>query len=287
MHPTNAILRIVKAMRPWPEVAQRVLTLVQDPNYAIDDLVALIRTDTTLVARVLRLCNSARSGLDHEITAIGDAVTYVGTRNLVQLTLVSCSAATFASAPTSAYTDPKALWHHSLACALLSQELAQQLGVVSPPTAFTAGILHDIGRVVLGQLATNPGLPSDDPHTAPPRAHELLEREVFGMDHAEVAGLVGDAWRLPTTLVEALRTHHVEAAMLAADELPAILHVADQLALQQGLAVPFRRATATISPVALARLELTPDQLAPIAARATAEMQRTVDLLNLEANGCR
>ena len=96
--PTNLpILRVVRSMRPLPAVAQQVLTLVQDPDYAIDELVDLVRTEPTLVARILRLCNSARSGLDQEITAIGDAVTYVGSRNLVQLTLVSCSASTFAA----------------------------------------------------------------------------------------------------------------------------------------------------------------------------------------------
>ncbi|MFY7947769.1 MAG: HDOD domain-containing protein, partial [Gemmatimonas sp.] len=64
MHREPTILRIVKTMRPLPTVAQRVLALVQDPDYAIDDLVSVLKTDPSLVARVLRLCNSACSGFD-------------------------------------------------------------------------------------------------------------------------------------------------------------------------------------------------------------------------------
>ncbi|MBL8738565.1 MAG: HDOD domain-containing protein [Planctomycetes bacterium] len=275
------ILRVVRSMRPLPAVAQQVLTLVQDPDYAIDELVDLVRTDPTLVARILRLCNSARSGLDQEISAIGDAVTYVGTRNLVQLTLVSCSASTFAATGTGRYTDADALWRHSLACALACQELAQQTGLVAPATAFTAGILHDVGRVALSQL---PEASLEPPTEELP--HERVERAVFGQDHAAVAGLVGDTWQLPRALVTALRTHHDPDA-LPGEPLPALLHVADQLALQQGFAMPFGRATASIAPAALARLGLSPTSIEAIAARAAAEMERTAELLNLGARPCR
>ncbi len=286
MHREPTILRIVKTMRPLPAVAQRVLALVQDPDYAIDDLVSLLKTDPSLVARVLRLCNSARSGLDREITAIGDAVTFVGTRNLVQLTLVSCSAATFAATARSAYVEPTALWHHSLACGLLCQELANHVDGVSPGTAFTAGILHDVGRVALSQLpaASEPGPAA--PGSAP-LPHERLERDVFGQDHAAVAGLVGDHWQLPANLVAALRGHHADDTLLGEDPLAAMLHVADQMAIQHGFAVPFGNATAAISPIALARLGLADDRLAALGARAIAETARTAELLNLEAAASR
>ncbi len=286
MHRDPTILRIVKTMRPLPTVAQRVLALVQDPDYAIDDLVSLLKTDPSLVARVLRLCNSARSGLDREITAIGDAVTFVGTRNLVQLTLVSCSAATFAATARSAYVEPTALWHHSLACGLLCQELAARVDGVSPGTAFTAGILHDVGRVALSQLPAA-SVPSIAAEGAAPPPHERLEREVFGQDHADVAGLVGDHWQLPANLVAALRGHHADDTLLGEDPLAAMLHVADQVAIQHGFAAPFGCASAVLSPVALARLGLTDDELATLSARAIEETARTAELLNLEAAASR
>lgn len=275
------ILRVVRSMRPLPAVAQQVLALLQDPDYAIDDLVDLVRTDSTLVARILRLCNSARSGLDQEISAIGDAVTYVGTRNLVQLTLVSCSASTFAATGNGRYTDADALWRHSLLCALASQELAQQTGLVPPATAFTAGILHDVGRVALSQL---PQAALEPPSADLP--HERVERAAFGLDHAAAAGLVGDTWQLPGALVAALRTHH-EPDAFAGDPLAALLHVADQLALQSGFAVPFGHAIAPIEPTALARLGLSTSRLEALTARAAAEMERTAELLNLGARPCR
>ncbi len=86
------VMRTLRSMPPLPNVAQRVLQILRDPEYSIDGLVQVVRTDPSLTTRILKLCNSSLYSLSHEIASVSDAVAYLGTRNLVKLVLVSCTA---------------------------------------------------------------------------------------------------------------------------------------------------------------------------------------------------
>lgn len=281
---TQEIQRAVRAVRPLPDVAHRVLRIVQDPDYQIDQLVGVVRTDPTLVARVLRLCNSARTGLDTPITSIGDAISYLGSRNLVQLVLVTCSAGMYAGLRGSAYSDPTALWQHSIACAFACQLIAAHTGEAVGTTAFTLGILHDVGKIALSRVADEARLLAIASDADSGRhEHVELERRAFGYDHAAAAGFVADHWQLPPTLADALRRHHHDDTVAGADPLPAILHVADQLALRAGIGNAFPRARLTIAPAALTRLCLQQRDLDTLADGLASELAKATELLNLEA----
>lgn len=284
MEVTQEILRAAKTVRPLPDVAHRVLGIVQTPDYAIDDLVAVVRTDPTLVARVLRLCNSARTGLDRPVTSIADAITYLGSRNLVQLVLVTCSAGMFAGSKGSLYSDPKALWQHSISCAFACQAIATRTGEVAGTTAFTLGILHDVGKIALSRVTDEARLlttlaESDAGLTLD---HVALELKAFGCDHAAAAGLVAEHWQLPASLAEALRGHHDERILAGSNSLAAIVHIADQLTLRNGIGNAFPRAPTLISPHALARLNLREADLDKLSESLTRELAKATELLNLD-----
>lgn len=285
MEATQEILRAVKTVRPLPDVAQRVLRIVQDPDYSIDELVAVVRTDPTLVARVLRLCNSARVGLDRPISSIGDAITYLGSRSLVQLVLVTCSAGMFAGSRGSLYSDPTMLWQHSMACAFASQSLAQRTGEAPATTAFTLGILHDVGKIALSRVADESRLVAalGDGATEPLLDHVALERKAFGFDHATTAGLVADHWQLPAELAEALRSHHDETMLKQENPLLAILHLADQLALRAGIGNAFPSIPVAIAPAAMTRLDLRDRDLDEVSESLSRELTKVAELLNLDA----
>ena len=285
MEATQEILRAVKTVRPLPDVAQRVLRIVQDPDYSIDELVAVVRTDPTLVARVLRLCNSARIGLDRPISSIGDAITYLGSRSLVQLVLVTCSAGMFAGSRGSLYSDPTMLWQHSMACAFASQSLAQRTGEAAATTSFTLGILHDVGKIALSRIADESRLVAalGDGANEPLVDHVALERKAFGFDHATTAGLVADHWQLPAELAEALRSHHDETMLTQDNPLLAILHLADQLALRAGIGNAFPSIPVTISPAAMTRLDLRDSDLDDVSESLSRELTKVAELLNLDA----
>lgn len=277
MNQLGEIVGALQSMPPLPQVAQRVLTIVSDPDYSVDALVLLIRTDPTLTARILRLCNSAQSGRRQEVGSVADAVAYLGTRNLVKLVLVSCTATHFANTRPSPYTDPATLWQHTLAVAMACQWLARRCGFAAVDTAFTAGILHNLGKIVLSQLADPalfPSEPSGPSHTA-------VEQQLFGIDHATAAGIVVDAWGLPRDLRRAVRAHHDTDHTPTDDPLPAILELADTLVLMAGIGNPFPGVPLSIAPAALSLLHLEPSDVEAATAHVIGELQRSAELLNL------
>ena len=104
------IIRTLRTTPPLPSVALRILDLVRDQDFSIDELVEIVRTDPSLTARVLRLTNSAMFSVPKEVTSVGDAISFVGTRNLVKLVLVCCAAHQFRNATDSIYGRPEDLW---------------------------------------------------------------------------------------------------------------------------------------------------------------------------------
>jgi len=272
------IVRTLRTMPPLPHVAQRVLETVRDPDYSIDDLVGLVRTDPSLTARILKLCNSSLYGLSTEVTTVSNAVAYLGTRNLVKLVLVSCAANHFSAAGSSQYTEPRTLWRHTFACAIACQWLANRCGYPQSDAAFTAGILHNIGKVALSQVASDSLLVASAKVEG---SHADVERAIFGIDHATAAGVVVDAWGLPRELRRAVRCHHDEEDLCSESPLPAILNLADTLVLTAGIGNPFPQLPLTIAPLVLDRLHLTTADVETATAHVAAEIERSAELLNL------
>lgn len=274
----DSVHTALRALPALPQVAQRILALVRDPEFAVGDLIALVRTDPALTGRVLKLCNSALFGLQQDVHAVADAVAWIGTRNLVKLVLVSCSATQFARTRPSPYADPDSLWRHGFATATAAAWLAARCAVPID-TAFTAGILHDAGKIVLSQVAARAAAP-----TLPPAAdHRTAERAWFGLDHAAAAGIAAAAWQLPDELCSALRDHH-EAAPT---RLGHVLALADLVALQLGHGNPFPQLPLAPAPGSLAALGLAQTDLDAAGDHVTVEFERSAELLNLGALDCR
>lgn len=275
MSVSPTILAKLRSLPPLPQVAQQVLAIVRDPEYSIDTLVAVVRTDPALTARLLRLCNAASYGRVGDVRTVGDAVAYLGTRNLVKLVLVSCASTLFQAAGNSQYADAACLWRHSLAVATGAQWLARRGGCEQPDAAFTAGILHNVGKIVLSQLE-----PARSVEVAPGADLCELEQRWFGIDHATAAGVVAETWQLPGELRFALGHHHDPAAWSDDSPLPALLATADVLAMQQGDSHPLL--TPPEMPIAaVSRLQLDRADLEAAAAAVQNELRQHAELLNL------
>lgn len=282
MSRATALEKTLKTMAPLPTVARRVLSIVGDPEYKIDSLVHIVRTDPSLTGRILKLTGSALYALENEITSVGQAMVFIGTRNLIKLVMLSCSEASFANAKKSRLIDPRDVWRHSIACAAGSQWLALRCGGVSPDTAFTAGVLHDVGKIAMSQTLDDHDAESFVPTAdGPLHDHTQFETALFGMHHAEAAGVVASAWRLPSELAHAMRSHHDADELAGASPLPAILNVADTLALAMGLGNPFPDVSLAIAPAALSRLRIDPAEVTELfQAHVNHELEQWSEVLN-------
>ena len=195
----DEVLAEVAALRPLPQVAQRILGL-DEGTFSAHELAAIIATDQALTAKLLRLANSPYYGFARRITTARDAVVLLGYRSVRGAALTSCLMQT---AQTSGNLDQDAFWQFSIATGILAEVLARTDGA-HQEEAFTAGVLHQIGLLALDQgrpQALRAALAAREDRGL--SLHDA-EREVLGFTDAELGAL---HWNFPQALAEAVRDH--------------------------------------------------------------------------------
>lgn len=190
-----------------PAVSARLLAMLEDPDAPVDELVGVIEKDPALTANVLKLSNSAYYGLRREVGSVREALIRLGNRNLVTLAFAA-SMGRLLQVPVTAYRLPRGrLWRHALAVGLLSSRL--MAGAADPSgrnRAFTAGVVHDLGKLLLDRPlgeALEP-LPAD----LDSRGLCEAERRRLGFDHAEAGAALAENWNFPADLVAVIAGHH-------------------------------------------------------------------------------
>lgn len=233
---TSLVNRSLELVSP-PSTYTRLDTLIQDPDSAIDDFASVINTDPALATRLLKIVNSPFYGFPSQINTISRAITIIGTRELNHLVLATSVLNTFSGIP-STLINMDSFWQHSLACAMTARQLANACGQRGTERLFTAGLLHNIGSLVMYQSL--PELAREAINSAR-FGHETIfeaEQRIIGFDHSEVGEALALAWRLPESLVDTIRHHHCPAEAKTAALDVAIVHVADVMVS----AVPFGHA---------------------------------------------
>ncbi|MFH1068811.1 MAG: HDOD domain-containing protein [Candidatus Glassbacteria bacterium] len=215
-----------------PTVVAKMVELIDDPKSSARSLSRLIKTDQVLTARMLRLSNSAYYGFPNPITSINLAIVVLGFDTIKNLGLsVSVISRLARATSDEELLDYTRFWEHSVAVAVASRMLARLHGFRALESeAFVAGLIHDIGKVILSQYQT--ANYSRCLHLVAEKEILLAraEEEVFGVTHAEVGAWLAHRWNLPPTLTEAIRLHHLPLTARVNPLLTAIVHFADILA---------------------------------------------------------
>lgn len=215
---------------PIAQVLARLQRLLSDPNSGLDDIAELIRLDAALTTRVIQISNSVWFGRGTPCRTIGDAVNRVGFREVYHLVAVVASGAIVAQ-PLAAYTrDATTMWHESISCAFAAEMLADRLAE-DTAVAYTAGLLHSIGRLAINKfaLAQGPALkPFADEHF--PRDHSSAEFLLLGFTQADVAACMLKKWDFAKTITEPIREQYEPLeAQEPHDRMAAILYGARML----------------------------------------------------------
>ncbi len=253
----ETLVRQVRDLPALPAAVVRVMQLTDDPKAGTADVARAMASDQALAARVLRLANSAFYGSSRRISTVSEAVTTLGmrtTRNLVMAT--SCQE--MLEQDIAGYALPRgALWRHSLACASAARALAQRARYRATEEAFVAGLLHDIGKVVLNTYLKEQFARVFLRAARGDMTFAQAEREVLGFDHAEAGARLLERWNLPDSLVTAVRWHHAPLASPSPSLLPCLVHVADAVCLTLGIGLGLDGLAYMFHPEALAALDLT------------------------------
>ncbi len=252
------ILSEVRALPALPTGAGQLIALLQDPDVNINRLIQRIEYDPGLTSNVLRLANSSYFAGPRSIASLRDAIVRLGTRRILQLVITS-AVAPLARKPVRGYDlSAGQLLEHSVAVAVAAEQLAALLPVRAPDHLFTAALLHDLGKIVLGtflrvrvepvtKLAFEEGLSFDE-----------AERRVLDTDHAEVGALLLAEWGLPSSIVDVVAQHH-HPQHASEDPLTTdLVHAADQLVLSSALGSGIDGLNYRPCAESLDRLRLTP-----------------------------
>ncbi len=224
------ILISVNNISPVPEVLLKARQMVVNPTTPIEEVTDLIQKDPSTTMKVLRLANSAYYKRRESVKTVHEAALVLGTKNLSEVLLMSFAAKPLGKKLKGYDYKTITLWQHSLAVAFGAKFIVEQKFPEYADIAFTAGLIHDIGKIILDKYV-----------------HERIElikeiekekqitfysaiKEVLGFDHAEIAAEVCKNWNFPDIITEALKFHHVPN-LSKKDILSYVIHAADQIAI--------------------------------------------------------
>jgi HD-like signal output (HDOD) protein len=227
----DEILKEIKSLEPFPQAAMRVLELSSRDEVVPRDLIAVIETDAAMTARVLKLSNSAYYGFRREIAAISEAGNLLGVSALVNLVLTSCAGRSFRGGNGGVGQELERAWEQSVSNALAASLLARLSGSVDRNRAYTAGLLQNIGQVVLERFLQREEQEISR-HVANGTPRIAAEREVLGLDHAEVGARLCERWNFPDVLVDAVRHHHEPERSTIDPLLTCFVHLGEQVTLR-------------------------------------------------------
>lgn len=264
-----------KDLPTLPDVVARVMQIVSNPLTTAEDLNQVISLDQALTFKVLRLANSAYYGFPKEITHITQAVTILGFNTIRNLALsVSVHKMLFTDKDKSLFSY-RDFWKHCVAVGVCARILARRLGYKSEENAFTAGLLHDIGKSLLERADHGAFMGAIEASRSRSLPLWQMEQELLGVDHAALGGHLAEIWNLPSELRNAIEMQHRPSEFGPPDPLVAAVHAANQICRELGLGMDGDFGPTTVDPEV--------ERLLRLDATARAELSVEMDLRLKEA----
>lgn len=217
----------IQKTRPIPQIAMKVIRMLRSDDYSIKEISNEIRQDQVISARVIHVSNSAFASPVRRIDSIDKAIMMLGEKLVVQLVVSTCMEMFYKEYEGGYSLCKGGLFQHALGTGLVAEELAKITGKASSEVAYTAGLLHDIGKVVLDQLVEM-ALPFFYRGVYEEGVELIdIEDKVFGVKHTEVGGRLADLWNIPDNLKDAILHHHEPERAEIDPELTCIINVAN------------------------------------------------------------
>jgi HD-like signal output (HDOD) protein len=212
---------------PFPQVAIRVLQMANNPDVSMRQLSDLISTDSAFSSEVLTIVNSPLYAIRSPINSVLHAIAVLGSNSLKGVCL-TVGVRTYLGKSLQ-HDSLRAIWRHSLACGLIAQELAMA-GSISNDAAYTAGVMHDIGRLALAVLRPREYAALIMMHTGSPGSMLERERDLFGFDHCEAGRHLIADWKLPAEFQAIVADHHSTRQKEGPWRLPDLIKVSCRMA---------------------------------------------------------
>jgi len=254
-----------------PSVLKRLSTVIEKPRITIVEISAFISNDPALTTKVLKMVNSAIYGFPGRIASVSHATMLLGL-NVIKGLLLGVSVFELMQKTMSG------LYEHSLACAIASRVIAQKKNLKEPEEVSVAGLLHDIGKVILTLEF------AQEYEVAMKEAQEKkisifdAEKNQFNATHADVGGWLAEKWRFPRNLIEVIEFHHRPTLAKNAPVETAIVHMADLLVRARGLGFAGEDFVPEVNPVAYELLKLSDQDIKDVLREMEDNMEAAEDI---------
>ena len=261
-----------------PFFYERLNETINHPRSSIDDISKIITEDQGLTARLLKLANSPMFGCYSKVESITKAVTIIGTQQLRDLALAASVMGIFKGIPED-LLNMESFWRHSIACGMVARALAVYRREANVERLFVAGMLHDIGQLVLATARAEITKGLLEGHRDTGRLFLDLEREQLGFDHADLGGALLKKWKIPASIGEPVACHHNPSG---AEQFPmeaALVHLADIIcqALQFGQGAEW--GVPPLDEDSWARLDMPPHMLGAVIKQVEMQIIETFEIL--------
>jgi len=254
-----------------PGVLKRLSNIIEKPRITIVEISTFISNDPALTTKVLKMVNSAIYGFPGRIASVSHATMLLGL-NVIKGLLLGVSVFELMQKTMNG------LYEHSLACAIASRVIAQKKNLKEPEEVSVAGLLHDIGKVILVLEF------AQEYETAMKEANDKklpifeAEKNQFGATHADAGGWLAEKWRFPRNLIEVIEFHHRPALAKNAPMETAIVHVADLLVRARGFGFAGEDYVPEVNPVAYELLNLSDEDIKDVLRQMEDNMEAAEDI---------
>lgn len=230
----NRILRSISDLPPMPQTVFKGREIMANPSSSFKELAKVLETDQAIAAKVLKLANSAYYGLSGKVASIQHASVVLGHKTLGEILTIAGASGLLGDVLKGYKLEGGDLWRHSLAVAFGSKIIANKQNPALADDAFAAGLIHDIGKLILDQYIFERKEVFEEFMADGQQSFLAAEKQILGFDHSEIASEVCKSWNVPQTLTIAIRYHH-DPSRSQGNELAYMVHMADAIAMMTGL----------------------------------------------------
>ena len=271
------IMLEVEAFPGMPATATKLLPLLDNSDSTASDIESILKYDPGLTANILKLTNSAYFGIPTRVSSVKQAIVLLGWKRLLQVVTTICMSPLMKKSIPGYDLPGGELWRHSIAVSVAAEILVKVLKISNADEVFTAALLHDVGKLVLGSFVKK-DLKQIETMVTKGITLDVAESMVLGTNHAEVGGQILHKWSFPAELVNAVQWHHDPESCENSCILSDIVHVANTLGLMTGFGkVDDGLDIDPFGPVA-DRIGLRADDLAAMAQQTSEGIKKLSDL---------
>jgi len=273
--------KVVKEVPTLPIVYQQLFSKMSDPNVSVPQLADVVTRDQSLATKILKLVNSAFYGYKKEITTISRAMVILGFRTVRNAALAISVFDYVSGAVEDSRFPVEGFWKHSLCTASICKVLGQKAGVMQQEETFVAGLLHDIGKMIMmkyfpedfGEVC---GYAIDNE-----KSWSEAEDALLNIGHASVAKAVLRSWNFPSTLIEGVQFHHTPSSGTSYPTLVALTNVADHISYELEMGAPSSRVQPECDPWSLKEMGMTMPEIMAHKEAILEETNQALDILQI------